>query len=891
MTNELDARAVAAVQQGDRERYRELVERHADKVYAVAWCRLGDRDLAEEAAQEAFIKAFRHLGFLKSGAKFGSWIAAIARNLATNLGLRHRRELARRERWALSAVEPDHAPEKETTSVETLREALAELPPAHRECLVLFYLEGKSITESAALLDLSEAAFKTRLHRARAALRVALEARLENSLRELRPSRQLLPGIMAALPPEPLGAAAGGLAGLALKAATGLGKLVPAAFLISLLPFLGMAVGFLASGWAARRQAKNYREPEGFRARLFKSGVRKNISVLLLILAGMAVIRGVAARWDVTGLMAGLGLLALFGIYAAWNMAKIQTPAKAWGFAAAMFCQFTGIAGVEFFELPTWFAWYGFGSFALLLAFTQRTSWPRMDEGLFLRAAVGLLPPPVATPDAPRAASQNELKAFARFLGTRLLITDRRCGDNHMDLRLAELRPSIPRGLCFFYWDRSSQARIHHDGRVEARRGERDAATLAEMGLPTGDEAAVAGALRSALGSFRAGDIAGAEKCLGQRPGAEIYHRPPEQTAFIRFGRWFQIGLGVLLLGLATYSALSLPEPVRRLRPVQAGAVEINRAIRHAAEATRARDNTRYELDWLLRSCWILPPKEFLEEQTQRALADAVREETRAVESVAKEYQSSAADSLLGAPGIWYQLFHGWIDLATPPLDQMSSHTIQGYLERHFTARLRLAPLTQLKENEYSGDAENLRVNLRLLQRFGRLDLVDQPGLARDLAARQILPRQPATTTLLKRYRGLFHLAGRNPVEDTCVTLTSLDVIGALHTIDREECIAGLLRLHHGQGAIGYFPREGRQLFSEAAKNTYCAFESLRLLGALDRVKDLDRWEFRVDRNPRNKSSATGERVLLQNEIEAWAAREYFRQVLNSRRADPATTL
>jgi hypothetical protein len=56
-----DADAVAAIRGGDRERYRELVERHSGKVFAVAWCRLGDRDLAEEVTQEAFIKGYRGL--------------------------------------------------------------------------------------------------------------------------------------------------------------------------------------------------------------------------------------------------------------------------------------------------------------------------------------------------------------------------------------------------------------------------------------------------------------------------------------------------------------------------------------------------------------------------------------------------------------------------------------------------------------------------------------------------------------------------------------------------------------------------------------------------------------------------------------------------------------
>src|SRR5436190_22533466 len=98
---EQDESAVAAIRRGDAERYRELVERHERRVYAVAWSRLGDAALAEEVTQEAFIRAYRRLWLLGDGAKFSGWVNTIARRLAINFGLSHRRELDRRERWAM----------------------------------------------------------------------------------------------------------------------------------------------------------------------------------------------------------------------------------------------------------------------------------------------------------------------------------------------------------------------------------------------------------------------------------------------------------------------------------------------------------------------------------------------------------------------------------------------------------------------------------------------------------------------------------------------------------------------------------------------------------------------------------------------------------------------
>src|SRR3954470_8910149 len=98
---EPDAHAVDAVRRGDAERYRELVERHERRVFAVAWSRLGDAALAEEVTQEAFIRGYRRLWLLGDGAKFSGWISTIARRVAINFGLRHRRELNKRQRWAL----------------------------------------------------------------------------------------------------------------------------------------------------------------------------------------------------------------------------------------------------------------------------------------------------------------------------------------------------------------------------------------------------------------------------------------------------------------------------------------------------------------------------------------------------------------------------------------------------------------------------------------------------------------------------------------------------------------------------------------------------------------------------------------------------------------------
>jgi RNA polymerase sigma-70 factor (ECF subfamily) len=242
---ELDVRAVRAVRAGEAERYRELVERHERRVYAVAWSRLGDATLAEEATQEAFVRAYRRLWLLRDGAKFAAWIASIARHIAINLGLRHRRELNKRKRWALEQppAHEEHADTAEPNapcSPETLRQTLAGLSASHRECLALFYLEGKSGAEAAAALGISEPALRVRLHRARAALRSRLEEQLGDSLRKLGPGRPLVPAIMAGVlaTSSAKAATAGGAVGIGAgtQFLATVSKVIPFAALIPLLP-------------------------------------------------------------------------------------------------------------------------------------------------------------------------------------------------------------------------------------------------------------------------------------------------------------------------------------------------------------------------------------------------------------------------------------------------------------------------------------------------------------------------------------------------------------------------------------------------------------------------------------------------------------------------------
>jgi len=206
-----DSQAISAVLRGDKTSYEMLVDKHKKMVYGIAWSRLGDSDLSEDAAQETFIKAYTYLGTLREPDKFAGWLARIARNVCNSLGRRAKRDRAFKERWAvLESAETEPRLDERESLTQQLWESFADLPALHREALTIFYVEGKSVAEAATALGITETALKTRLHRARLALRVQLERKLEDSLADLQPSPNFTRSVLVLLPLSPKGAIGAG---------------------------------------------------------------------------------------------------------------------------------------------------------------------------------------------------------------------------------------------------------------------------------------------------------------------------------------------------------------------------------------------------------------------------------------------------------------------------------------------------------------------------------------------------------------------------------------------------------------------------------------------------------------------------------------------------------
>lgn len=189
-----DQEIVALAREGREAAYRELIRRYERPVFSLILRMVRDRQLAEDLAQETFIKALNAIGSYRPEFKFSSWIFKIANNAAID-------HLRRRELDTLSLEGSPHAEtpqmveatalqigERGETALEEvenrelggeIERAIAKLRPEYRTCILLRHVEGRPYEEIAEILNLPLGTVKTYIHRARNELR--------NSLAHLKP--------------------------------------------------------------------------------------------------------------------------------------------------------------------------------------------------------------------------------------------------------------------------------------------------------------------------------------------------------------------------------------------------------------------------------------------------------------------------------------------------------------------------------------------------------------------------------------------------------------------------------------------------------------------------------------------------------------------------------
>lgn len=158
---------------------------HADRVYAVVIRFGAPRGEAEEIVQETFVRVWRAIGRFEGESQFFTWLYRIAINETKRHMTRRGAQLERvaSDEMALETIgDPAPSPQLHAEHQDlraALQRAVRALPMDHRIPLVLRDIEGLSTGEAAAVMQLGEAAFKSRLHRARLAVREAMEEYLD----------------------------------------------------------------------------------------------------------------------------------------------------------------------------------------------------------------------------------------------------------------------------------------------------------------------------------------------------------------------------------------------------------------------------------------------------------------------------------------------------------------------------------------------------------------------------------------------------------------------------------------------------------------------------------------------------------------------------------------
>lgn len=184
-----EASLIARCQAGDHEAFGMLMARHQDGIYNLCLWHLRDAEAASDATQDAFIRAFRALKNFRGDCAFATWLHHIAVNIAKDAAVRRNRapiSLSTFENDEQIAPEPaapaSYQPCESVIRQErrrAVRKALSSLPDHHRLVLVLFDIQGYSYAEIAQLLELPLGTVRSRLNRARAALRDRLEPHQE----------------------------------------------------------------------------------------------------------------------------------------------------------------------------------------------------------------------------------------------------------------------------------------------------------------------------------------------------------------------------------------------------------------------------------------------------------------------------------------------------------------------------------------------------------------------------------------------------------------------------------------------------------------------------------------------------------------------------------------
>lgn len=201
MKRRQERQLVRALKQRDEDAFSELVRVYQHRVFNIIYRILGDRQESEDVAQEVFVAVFKYIDSFRGEAKFSTWLYRIATNRAKN----RIKYLARRSKNKHQDI--DDTPESKVNSNPfgggmfrpdekalgnelhaIIKEGLASLSEEHRAVVVLRDVEDMTYQEIAEVLEIAEGTVKSRLYRARAALKEYVDSRYDSAKEQTKVS-------------------------------------------------------------------------------------------------------------------------------------------------------------------------------------------------------------------------------------------------------------------------------------------------------------------------------------------------------------------------------------------------------------------------------------------------------------------------------------------------------------------------------------------------------------------------------------------------------------------------------------------------------------------------------------------------------------------------------
>ncbi len=321
-----DADLVAACLAGDREAFRQIVERYQRLLCSLAYSATGQLSASEDLAQDTFVDAWRQLAELREPEKLRSWLCGILRFKISRLRRADGREPVRQadalefagEVVSADEAAPDLAIRKEEQAI--LWSALERVPETYREPLVLYYREHRSVEHVAVALDLTEDAVKQRLARGRKILQEQVLAFVEGALARSTPGRVFTLAVLAALPEI---AAPAKAAGIGVAAAHG-GMLAKTTSLAALIASLS---GVVSAVLTLRTNLDQSRTPRERRA-----VVKVTIAAFFGALAVLALLWGLREAsyrwWDQRAIFAALAQGLVLAFMITWPIGLLRVMGR-----------------------------------------------------------------------------------------------------------------------------------------------------------------------------------------------------------------------------------------------------------------------------------------------------------------------------------------------------------------------------------------------------------------------------------------------------------------------------------------------------------------------------------------------------------------------------------